>query len=156
MISRSGTHALNALSALGDLPEGACAGAARIARQINAPSNYLGKLLRVLSRAGVVEGRKGSAGGFRLARTTGAISLLDVLEPIEHVSRVRRCFLGRAKCPGTSPCALHEEWSRIRDHYLDFLRSTTLADLALRRGSGGRRGGGQNNRAASAAAGGVR
>jgi Rrf2 family protein len=156
LITRSGTHALNALAVLATLPEGARAGAARIARQIKAPSNYLGKLLRTLSRAGVVESRKGSDGGFRLSRSPSAISLIDVLDPIEHVSLLKRCILGRARCPGGNPCAVHEKWTRVRDHYLDFLRTTTLADLAVRHGPEIRRRGGQPDRAARTAAGGVR
>ena len=156
LISRSGMHALNALAVLGALPDGARAGSARIARQIKAPSNYLGKLLRVLSRAGVVEGRKGTDGGFRLSRSSKDISLIDVLEPIEHVSLLDGCILGRPRCPGPNPCALHEGWSRIREQYLDFLRSTTLADLAASRAPASRRRGGQINRAARTAAGGVR
>jgi Rrf2 family protein len=156
MITRSGTHALNALAMLGTLPDGTRAGAARIARQIKAPSNYLGKLLRVLSRAGLVESRRGSDGGFRLSRSSSAISLIDVLEPIDHVSRLKGCILGRLRCPGSNPCTMHEDWSRVRDHYLDFLRSTTLADLAVQRASVGRRRGGKSERAAKTAAGGVR
>jgi len=156
MVSRSGMHALKALAVLGALPDGAHAGAARIARQITAPSNYLGKLLRVLSRAGVVEGRKGSDGGFRLSRSSSAISLIDVLDPIEHVSELEGCFLGRTRCRGSKPCALHKGWSRVREHYLDFLRTTTLADLVEKQASGARRKGGQHDRAARIAAGGVR
>jgi Rrf2 family protein len=156
MITRSGMHALNALAVLGALPGGARAGSARIARQIKAPPNYLGKLLRVLSRAGLVEGHRGSDGGFRLSRSAKDISLIDVLEPIEHVSLLDGCILGRPRCPGPNPCALHEGWSRIREQYLDFLRSTTLADLAASRASGSRRRGGQVDRAAKTAAGGVR
>jgi len=156
LISRSATHALKALAVLGALPDGDRAGAALIARQINAPSNYLGKLLRVLARAGIVEGRKGSDGGFRLARGTGAITLFDVLDPIEHLSLARACILGNSRCGGRAPCPLHERWSLVRSHYLDFLQTTTLADMALERVSGGRRRGGKNDRAAKAAAGGVR
>jgi Rrf2 family transcriptional regulator, iron-sulfur cluster assembly transcription factor len=156
LVSRSATHALNALVVLGALPGGECAGAARIAGQINAPSNYLGKLLRALSRAGVVEGRKGSDGGFRLSRSPGAISLFEVLDPIEHLSQVDRCILGNFRCTARTPCSIHQRWSLVRDHYLDFLKTTTLADVTAQPVSAGRRKGGKNGRAAMTAAGGVR
>jgi DNA-binding IscR family transcriptional regulator len=42
----------------------------------------------------LVQSQKGIGGGFRLARDPGAISLLDVVEPIEHVSRWSGCILG--------------------------------------------------------------
>lgn len=130
MITRTGTHALKAMAHLGGLPVGRFAGAGEIATKIKAPKNYLGKLLRQLARAGLVEGRKGSNGGFRLARGRGDISLYDVLEPIEHVSRIKGCVLGRAQCTQREHCPLHEGWVRVRNEYLVFLRSTKLSQVA--------------------------
>src|SRR5262245_28197047 len=95
MITKSGVHAVRAMVALAKLPEDTYAGAARIAKEIGAPQNYLGKLLQALAREGLVESQKGLGGGFRLARTPRRISLLDVVEPIEHVSRWSGCILGR-------------------------------------------------------------
>lgn len=130
MITRSGTHALKAMAHLASLPAGAYEGAGEIAARIKAPQNYLGKLLRQLARAGLLEGRKGSKGGFRLARSSGNISLYEVLEPIERVSRINGCVLGRAQCTRKEHCALHEGWARIRNEYLGFLRHTKLSEVA--------------------------
>jgi Rrf2 family transcriptional regulator, iron-sulfur cluster assembly transcription factor len=130
MITRSGTHALKAMAALASLPEGGYAGAAWIAGRIKAPANYLGKLLRQLSRAGLVEGRKGNGGGFRLARSMDSITLLEILDPIEHIMNARTCILGRAQCTHREPCALHKGWAVVRDEYLGFLRTTTLKEAA--------------------------
>ena len=130
MITRSGTHALKAMAYLGKLPPGAFAGAGEIAARIKAPQNYLGKLLRQLARAGLLEGRKGSKGGFRLARQSRDISLYEVLEPIEHVSRVKKCVLGRVQCSRKDHCALHGGWARIRSQYLSFLHDTRLSEVA--------------------------
>jgi len=115
---------------LANLPAGAYEGAGEIAVRIRAPRNYLGKLLRQLARAGLLEGRKGSKGGFRLARDKKGISLFEVLEPIEHVSRVKRCILGKAQCTLKEHCALHNGWASIRSEYLRFLRNTTLSEAA--------------------------
>lgn len=130
MITRSGTHALRAMAYLAGLPAGAYEGAGAIAARIKAPQNYLGKLLRQLARAGLLEGRKGSNGGFRLSRDGRSISLYEVLEPIEHVSRIKGCVLGRAQCTQREHCALHEGWARIRNEYLGFLHDTKLSEVA--------------------------
>ncbi len=130
MISRTGIHALMALSNLAGLPEGRYAGAAEIAQEIGAPPNYLGKLLKTLADDGLVESQKGKGGGFRLARGPASISLYEVMEPIERVSRWSGCFLGHGQCGGGSPCAVHHRWGQVRDVYLQFLRETTVADLA--------------------------
>jgi Rrf2 family iron-sulfur cluster assembly transcriptional regulator len=130
MITRTGVHALKAMAYLAGLPAGAYEGAGEIAARIKAPRNYLGKLLRQLARAGLLEGRKGSRGGFRLARARGSISLYDVLEPIEYVSRIKGCILGRAQCTRKEHCMLHEGWARVRKEYLGFLRDTNLSEVA--------------------------
>jgi Rrf2 family protein len=148
MISRTGTHALKALVVLRELPAGVYAGSAQVARQIRAPSNYLGKLLRQLARAGIVEGRKGSKGGFRIAAAREPIALFEALDPIEYFDRLSRCVLGRPKCSDSSPCLMHEGWTRARDTYLDFLKTTTLAQLAEKSTMKARRKSGPNERAA--------
>jgi Rrf2 family protein len=146
MISRTGTHTLKALVALQQLPIGSFAGAEQLAHQIHAPSNYLGKLLQQIARAGIVEGRKGRKGGFRLAGEGQTFSLFQALDPIEHFDRYNRCLLGRAKCLRTNPCPLHKGWARIRKQYLDFLKSTTLSDLSQNETLDRRPKGGLNDR----------
>jgi Rrf2 family protein len=118
--------------ALAKLPEGTYVGAARIAQDIGAPQNYLGKLLKVLAAAGLVESQKGLGGGFRLVRAPRQISLLDVVEPIEHISRWSGCILGRPECSENDPCAIHERWKGVRDAYLRMLQRTTLAELVAK------------------------
>lgn len=129
MLSKTGLHAVRAMVALARLPEGAYAGAARIARDIEAPQNYLGKLLKMLAQEGLVESQKGLGGGFRLVRDPRKISLLDVVEPIEHVSRWAGCILGNSECSEEAPCAIHHRWKAVRNDYLQMLRQTSIAEL---------------------------
>ena len=132
MLTKTGLHAVRAVVALAKLPEGAYAGAARVAREIGAPQNYLGKLLQTLAREGLVESQKGLGGGFRLAREPRAITLLDVVEPIEHISRWSGCILGRPECSDVDPCAIHNRWKAVRDAYLAMLRRTSIAELVAK------------------------
>ena len=129
MITKTGLHAVRATVALARLPEGAYAGAAGVARAIGAPPNYLSKLLQGLARSGLVRSQKGLGGGFRLARDPRHISLLDVVEPIEQVSRWSGCVLGHRDCSDEAPCAIHDRWKQVRTAYLRMLGRTTIADL---------------------------
>jgi len=129
MISKTGLHAVRAMAALARLPEGAYAGAAGVARDIGAPPNYLSKLLQNLAREGLVQSQKGQGGGFRLARNPRTISLLDIVQPIEHVSRWSGCVLGHRECSDEAPCVIHDRWKHVRMAYLRMLALTTLADL---------------------------
>lgn len=132
MITKTGLHAVRAMIALASLPEGEYAGAASIARQIGAPHNYLGKLLQSLARKGLVQSQKGLGGGFRLRRSPEEITLLDVVEPIEHLSRWSGCILGRPECSEANPCVIHDRWKKVRGTYLKLLESTTIGDLVAK------------------------
>lgn len=140
MISRTGVHAILALSALAKLDEGAYAGAAEIAGEIGAPRNYLGKLLKLLADRGILESQKGKGGGFRLRRDPATISLLEVVDPIEKIRRWSGCFLGRRRCSERRPCPVHKRWKGVRESYLRFLKETSVGDLVkgLPRGAGSR------------------
>lgn len=129
MIGKTGVHAIRALTQLTGLPEGQSLGAAQIAEKIDAPPNYLAKLLRILARHGLVESHKGPGGGFRLARDARKICLLDVVEPIEPMTRWSRCLLRQQECTDDDPCAIHDRWKQLRDGYLALLVETTIADL---------------------------
>ena len=132
MISKTGMHAVTAVAALAELSEGAFAGAAEIADQIGAPRNYLGKLLKTLADQGLLESQKGKGGGFRLARSAAQISLYEIMERVDRVSRWGGCFLGRARCSDETPCSVHPRWSKVRTAYLQFLQETSVDDLVRR------------------------
>ena len=129
MLSKTAVHAIRAVVALAELPEGTFCGAGAIAQQVGAPQNYLGKLLQTLAQDGVVWSQRGLGGGFQLARKPEDITLYDVVEPLEHVSRWQGCFLGRATCSAQAPCAMHDRWATVRDAYLNMLKTTTIAEI---------------------------
>jgi Rrf2 family protein len=128
MLSKTALHAIRAVAALAERPD-EFQGASSIAKRIGAPPNYLGKLLQNLAGAGIVFSRKGFGGGFQLRRGPDRISLFEVVDPIDHVSRWDGCFMGRAKCTKTKPCAMHTHWAGVRDAYLKMLRESTIGDI---------------------------
>jgi Rrf2 family iron-sulfur cluster assembly transcriptional regulator len=130
MLSKSAIQAVKAVVALAELPRGRYAGAVSVARSTGAPENYLGKLLRLLASRGVLVSQKGKGGGFRLGRPAAELTLLDVVEPIDHVSRWSSCILGRGVCSDQNACGLHRQWGGLRQTMVGFLQGTTIAELA--------------------------
>ena len=132
MLSKTALNALKAFTVLADLPAGSYAGAGAIAEKIGAGQNYLGKLLQSLIDQGLVTSQKGLGGGFRLTRKPQEITLYDVVEPIDHISRWEGCFMGRGECSEETPCSVHDRWKRVRGEYLTFIKETTISDLIPR------------------------
>ena len=130
MVGKTGLHGVQALVALAGLPEGSYLGAVDLAQRINAPQNYLGKLLQALAREGLVVSQKGLGGGFRLNRKAEDISLFDVIDPLEHLDRWQGCFFGNGNCGEGNGCPVHDRWGKVRNEFLSFLKTTTIKEIA--------------------------
>ena len=109
--------------------------ARRIAEQMAIPGRFLPHVLRDLVRAGLVEGRTGRAGGYRLARPATTISLLDVVEAAEGPDGPAICVLRGGPCRPDGRCAVHDVFAGARAGVRAALAATTLADTPLGPGS---------------------
>lgn len=102
-----------------------------VAERQGVPRQYLEQILLILKRGGYVRSRRGTGGGYRLARDPASISMAEVirlldgaLAPVESVSR----YFYEPTPISRSP-ALLEVFREIRDFVSDKLESTTFADL---------------------------
>ena len=129
MFSQTSEYAIRALSILAQYPTDQYVLVGTLATKADLPHHYLSKILQNLVRMQILESRKGSKGGFRLARPADRITLYDVVNAIENLGTTRRCLLGQAECSDERACPLHEFWVRISNDYLETLQRTSLGDL---------------------------
>jgi Rrf2 family protein len=111
-------------------PTGTRVKANDVAKEINAPSNYLGKLMQVLAQDGLLESQKGHGGGFSLARSPKKITLFDVLQSIDGIGSKPICFFGWKECSDAKPCAVHHEWLPRRDAMNEFFKTVTIKKIS--------------------------
>lgn len=131
MLSATAQYALRALSQLAAAAPGAPLRGKELAARSGIPANYLAKLLLTLGNAGIIEANRGTGGGYRLARRADAILLAEVVELIDGGVAEPECLLGlRPACSDDDPCCVHLSWRCAKQAYLDFLHTTTLADIA--------------------------
>lgn len=102
-------------------------------RQLGIPRKYLQRLLTRLTKHGLVRSSRGRTGGYVLRRPPGKVSLLEVVESVEDLSRSPQCFFGFGACPLDDRCAIHDRWSAHQRFLLRVLTSTHLSDLTPRR-----------------------
>lgn len=130
-MSRTAEHAVRALLYLATHgPESSKASV--IAAKLGAPPNYMSKTLHALAAAGVLESRRGPAGGFRLAVDPGELTLARIIEIVDDPAPKDMCLIDDSRCSDRTPCALHGRWKRVSNRVWDPLRETTLADLGAR------------------------
>lgn len=90
-------------------------------------SGFLTRLVRHIPFAHAATGR---SGGFRLSRPANEIRIVDVVTPFEPAGTAPTCILGRASCQDALPCAAHHGWRELGKARDQYLRDTTIADLA--------------------------
>jgi Rrf2 family protein len=121
-----------------DRPEDATPVAlATVAASENLPLSYLEHLVAKLREAGLVVSIRGAHGGYRLARPTDEIGMLDVVQALEGPITPMECFQtdgeGRVLCShetdGDHACATKLLWTRVQGGISKALTGTTLAEL---------------------------
>ncbi|GIW82913.1 MAG: Rrf2 family transcriptional regulator [Gemmatales bacterium] len=79
-----------------------------LAKATGIPLRYQYRVLQALGREGIVQSRSGPGGGYELARPANQITMLDVINAVGRIRRIRTCPLARG-AEGSHLCPLHRE-----------------------------------------------
>ena len=135
-LSLKGEYALRALLVLGMRYKEPLVRIQRIATEQNIPKRFLEQILNDLKSAGLVESKRGVAGGYRLARRPEAISLAEVVRHVEGalapVSCVSERFYEKCSCPDELRCPIRSVMKEIRQAIVEIAERVTVADLCER------------------------
>jgi FeS assembly SUF system regulator len=103
--------------------------AAVLAQETTLPRATVAKILKILAHAGIVAGARGAAGGYRLARDAGEISVVQVVAAIDGSMGVTQCTI-HDDCKRSAFCATRPHWHRINMAVSAALGAITLAEMA--------------------------
>lgn len=101
----------------------------QIAREMDIPGPFLGKIAQQLSRAGFIEIVQGSKGGLRLTVAPEKITLLDIVESVIGEIFLNDCVLQPDSCQRSPTCAIHRVWETAREQLRQTLQTATFARL---------------------------
>ncbi|HWB00623.1 MAG TPA: Rrf2 family transcriptional regulator [Pirellulales bacterium] len=127
MFSQTVEYALRAMVFLADRQD-APRTTEQIARVTKVPVAYLSKVMQALNRGELVVAQRGVRGGFRLARSSEKITILDVVNAVEPVQRIRTCPLGLS-AHSHRLCPLHKRMDDALAVMERAFRETTLAEV---------------------------
>src|SRR5215510_8296634 len=99
-----------------------------LARTTKIPSGYLAKVLRQLSRAGLVHSQRGPNGGSVLLRPPAEITVLDVVQAVDPLKRITVCPLG-LRSHGANLCPLHRRLDEAIATVETAFRRSSLTEL---------------------------
>lgn len=122
-ISQRLDYALRALVLLAAQPHGTHTAAGDLADRLGLPRRFVEQQITTLSRAGVVECRRGAAGGCALAKPAAEVTVAEVVFALNG---------DIIDVPHQAGSATAELWWHASESLGEFLRGVSLEQLAKR------------------------
>ncbi len=104
-----------------------------IAREHKLSQGYLEEIAGILRRHGLIEGKQGPHGGYRLHGLPSSICLADITEAIEGELSLVDCQKKDAVCPIENACSSKSVWQGLRTTIQTYLQQTSLTDIIEKR-----------------------
>ncbi len=130
-LSTKGRYAMVALADLALQKEGELSSLSEISARQDISLPYLEQLFVKLRRAGLVDSVRGPGGGYRLARATSDIRVVDVLSAVdETVSALHTGAGASGGASGSRAQSLTNRlWEGLSAHVYVFLHQARLSDV---------------------------
>ncbi|WP_432470579.1 SUF system Fe-S cluster assembly regulator [Amphritea sp. HPY] len=103
--------------------------AASLAQQVTLPASTVSKLLKIMSRSGLLYSSRGKQGGYTLAKAPQEISLAEVIEILEGPIGLTQCSCQSGLCQIESHCAIRQQWQGINGVIHEALQQVSLEAL---------------------------
>jgi len=128
-ITRATEYAVRCILFLAVNGKGEVVGRKEIAKDMEIPGQFLGKIAQQLAKAGLIEIVQGAKGGYRLLVSPEKISLLNAVEAISGEIFLNDCIMRPASCRRSATCSVHCLWERARTQLRNTLGEVNFAKL---------------------------
>lgn len=127
-ISSKGRYAVRVMAELGKNPESSMS-VTELSQKQGITIKYLEKIISLLSKAKLIEGFRGSQGGYRLLRTPEKYSIAEILKATNDLPELAPCMSSNEKCPRLNMCDSIGCWEKLNSLITDYLNKVSLKDL---------------------------
>jgi Rrf2 family protein len=98
----------------------------KIAEEMKIPPRFLPQIMGDLTRAGLVDAHPGRSGGYRLAKASNTVTVLEVIEAVEGDPHRQICVMRGTPCAQDGECGVHYIFYAAEAAMLDRLAGETL------------------------------
>ena len=126
-LNQATDYAFRMVLYLASLPAGTKITGAALAEKQNIPERFLLKIMRSLTKAGIMKSYRGVEGGFALQRAPKDITLYDIIDAVEGQTELQRC-LHDIGCSGM--CSIYAAFADIQRDLSNRLKSINFETLA--------------------------
>ncbi|MBU5298795.1 Rrf2 family transcriptional regulator [Clostridium sporogenes] len=136
-ITQEADYALRVILYLSKLGYGERVEARIISEQEGLPLRFLLKLLRKLTKSGIVVSFRGVKGGYALNKQPKDINLKDVIEAIDGPICINRCIYDPRYCNAgkNGNCEIHRSLCKIQRKLVSELESVNFEEILDQKGS---------------------
>ena len=101
-----------------------------VAQATRIPEPTVGKILKTLSRVGLLDSQRGAGGGYSLAREPAAIRVTEIITAVDGPIALTSCLDSTATaCTLETFCPTRTNWHKINDAIRRALDEISLADM---------------------------
>jgi Rrf2 family protein len=129
-LTRAADYAVRVMIQLSASPEDQRVLLPELAAATEAPESFLSKVLQALARGGLIESKRGHAGGFQISNRGRRASMRDVIEAIDGPITLNVCLVSGRSCHRKSKCRAHPVWERAQIAMLDVLSEAKISEMA--------------------------
>jgi FeS assembly SUF system regulator len=128
-ITKTTDYGIILLTQLAAAPD-AVYSAAELSAEARIPLPMASKILKHLTREGILESRRGAKGGYVLALSAEQISVARIIDALEGPFALTECIaLGPGGCEQEPVCPTRTNWHRINSAVYGALAQITLAEM---------------------------
>jgi FeS assembly SUF system regulator len=103
--------------------------ARQLSEETNLPLPTVSKVLKALTRGGLLVSHRGVTGGYSLSRDAAEISIGQVLSVMEGPIAMTECLDDDGDCRQESHCPVRTNWERINFAVKNVLDAISLQDM---------------------------
>ena len=93
------------------------------------PEPTVAKILKSLTRAGILISTRGVNGGYGLSRPAERITVADIITAMDGPISLTDCADSQKNCSMEGHCGMHGRWNKVNVAIRAALESITLVDL---------------------------
>jgi FeS assembly SUF system regulator len=106
--------------------------ASDLSERTGLPLPTTSKVLKQLAKSGIVQTKRGAAGGYRLAKPASAVTVAAIVEAMDGPIALTECTdTGDHTCGVESICPMSGHWNRVNRAIKRALEDVSLADMMI-------------------------
>ncbi len=129
-LSNKSDYGLLLLTILAGKGSGRYVSLSSVSKESGLPYAFVAKIAAQLAGARILMSKEGVAGGYKLSKKPGDISLAEVTEVLDGPWQPTKCTGSKEKCSLREKCPMADNWqNRLKAKMWKIMDSYTLKDL---------------------------